>query len=594
MVTTANSTIYQDLIDIFHYGNIRYIISVDDCFATNYTDEIRQELIIDASMTHNNVITFLEKMGKDVSNVKQLIELSTDAQNEITELINSLSDVEVQKYTSFNPQGKSASDLSSDKEVILHFLDELKSEGIIEEYKTFSSTRDAQLFDAESENLTNGSILWLIDRNFEKTNESADAGIEFAKNKILSNSSNNYFFILTTFKANSDDEKAVEVEFDEIFSDLDEKNSSLVYYVSKDKLLNKKYKGVAKSLANGINRRLYFQIIGEYISCLKLGSIQTVRKLHEIRKKVLDYVFVNKIEAKGESYFDFFGRLIKIYLDENYSSALSKKYTEISKKLKDFKQMLDFSSPNVSQNDVEEELIEIKELELYDIHINSRHSEIASGDIFKIRGDYYILSTQPCDTVLRREGERKLKSSAILLKIGSKVGRSTEFKHDLFCFNDVDFSIDKAAIFFQDYFLIPFEILDLCVTDKNGRACIKISDLNDDCKLDAKFTPNYINRYKHIKTMLAEVYRNMEYVKSFFVSPQSSNFDEANKSYKYILNVDNEIKRYTIEDDILIYDVQRVSRLNELHTISMLNGYSGTLSRVGMPFDLLGKDNKND
>lgn len=61
-------------------------------------------------------------------------------------------------------------------------------------------------------------------------------------------------------------------------------------------------------------------------------------------------------------------------------------------------------------------------------------------------------------------------------------------------------------------------------------------------------------------------------------------------AYENLSLIETALKNYRTDDEMMIYDVRRISRLNELETISMLNGYSVALSRVGKPFDYMEDD----
>lgn len=589
MMTAVNTTIDKALIDIFHLENIKYVISVDDCFASSYADKLRQELIVDFSMSHDKVMEFLRQLGKDIDDISQIIEFGGDAQSEIQKIINSLSDIDVQKYADFDPESKSNLNMKSDKEEILYFLEALKDGGVVEGYSTFQSTHEAEKFYSESIEITGGSILWLIDRNFENVGESSEAGLEFAKNRISKSDDRNFFFFLTKIGSDSDGEKEIDKEFDNLLVQMSYETPSLVYYIAKDKLLARKYDKVAQSLANGFNRKLYFKIIEQYCECLHCSCENSIPRLHEIRRAALSYIFFKKVESKGESYFDFFARLVQIFHNDEYSKTIANKRLQISMQIKHFVELVKIIQSGGSVKEFAEDLIAIREKELFDTQINKKHCEISSGDIFKIGDDYYILATQSCDTFLRTEGERRLKSCATLLKIVDN--NNEDFRYELSCFKDEKVDMNKPSIIYRDYIFMPFEILDLCVASECGIACIKLQDLMSDSNLDIGFTTNYKKRYDKIKEVLCFVHTNMQIIQSFFYTDcPEYQIGEVKNAYENLSLIETALKKYRINDEMMIYDVRRISRLNELETISMLNGYSVALSRVGKPFDIMEDD----
>lgn len=43
----------------------------------------------------------------------------------------------------------------------------------------------------------------------------------------------------------------------------------------------------------------------------------------------------------------------------------------------------------------------------------------------------------------------------------------------------------------------------------------------------------------------------------------------------------------------MIYPIQRIARLNEQHTVALLNEYGHILSRIGYPFDFMKEKNES-
>lgn len=398
------------------------------------------------------------------------------------------------------------------------------------------------------------------------------------------NGGNDFLFLLTNLERDADSEIETEKELDCILDEMGYDKPSLVYYVSKEKLLAGKYDKVAQNLAYGFIRKLYFQIINEYCNCLLECCNNSVTRLHEIKREVLSYIFSHEVETNGESCFDFFARLVQIYHNDEYNKSIIERRLRISKLIYHFRELNELNKKiNISKSDKEwPNILAIRETELYDKHINKKHCEISTGDIFKIKNDYYILATQSCDTFLRKNGTRKLTNCATLHKIVNNC--SEKYKCTLSYFKDDDVIMENPSVIYRDSIFIPFEILDLCAADDRGCASISLTNLNSNCDLDETFTSNYKNRYNQIKQKLRSVYENMSIVQNH-INNSENDIEKVRLAYEMLIQIDAFLKDYTVRNEIMLYDVRRVSRLNELYTISMLNNYVSTLSRVGEPSD---------
>ena len=472
----------------------------------------------------------------------------------------------------------------------MNFLTKLQTDGIIEKYVTIPSTHEAEVFDTKSQGMENGAILWLIDKSFSNAQESVTAGIELAKNKIQqATTSDNFIFMLTTIDGSSDVEEDIESKFDKMLLENGAEKTSFIYYINKNLIMNQKYERIAKSLAYGFKRKQCYKLMEVFTNCLHTSCDKTIEKLFKIDQKTLNYVFTEKVQANGESYFEFFNRLVQIFHEDEYAHILASNMLDISQNINHYQNLCESIPQGISDlTDIQNNLLAVRKKELYDIYVNQKHSEISTGDIFIIGDKYYILATQSCDTFLRKNGERKLKN-AILLNIDEAT--KTCYKYDLSCFCDKDNKFKHPAVIFRDNSVIPFEILDLCVTNDDGKSCIDISCFEEDCLLDTRYTINYSKRYKDILTLFSEVLKNKQIIDNFLSGNKSKkNTEEIKNAFSYLWNCDSAIKKFEFNGSSLSFPVQRTARLNELNTIDLLKEYGNMSSRVGHPFDFMKKD----
>ena len=180
--------------------------------------------------------------------------------------------------------------------------------------------------------------------------------------------------------------------------------------------MNQKYDRIAKSLAYGFKRKQCYKLMEVFTKCLHISCDKTIEKLLKIDQKTLNYVFAEKVQANGESYFDFFNRLVQIFHEDEYGHLLATNMLDISRNINHYQTLCE-SIPQVTPNstDIQYNLLKVRKKELYDVYVNKKHSEISTGDIFIIGDKYYILVTQSCDTFLRKDGKKL--ENAILLNI---------------------------------------------------------------------------------------------------------------------------------------------------------------------------------
>lgn len=580
---------------LFELENIKYIISVDDCFIDTSVEELRDELYISALSSFEKVSLNFCNFGKqnEAEEIQMLLDLGQDASVIIRELIDSLSAEEIKECCSALDINKA--DVNEERVAITTFLKKLKSDGLIEKYATIASTHEAETYDTVAAGMTDGSILWLIDKSFTNAGESANAGLELAKNKVKNcTTHNNYVFMLTNINTASENEDDIAKEFDQLLAENGVEVPSFIYYISKSKIIALNLDRIAKSLAFGFKRKQCYILLNFYIECLQRSCNPTIDALRKIDQKSLDYVFSKKVEGNGESYFDFFARLVQIFHKKEYGALLTDKQEEIHRHIQLYQEICK-KAPQEPGNltHINETLAKVRQKELYDNDINARYSEISTGDIFQIQGQYYILVTQSCDTVLRKNGERTLKQ-AILLKIDESHGRK-KFIYELSCFNEGEDTFRQPVVVFQDYKIVPFEILDLCSSTSDGSACIDITLFENPKPLSCIMSPNYINRYEIIRLMFSKIYQNKLVVEQHFDDSKSEDHREiAKEAYCYLSKLDNALQQYELKDTLMVFPFRRIARLTELITVELIKEYGNVLSRVGQPFDFMRTSSSDD
>lgn len=568
---------------LFSMHNIKYIISVDDCFFARKREEMEAAVYSEMCTSLDPFKTILSSsdQAEEADAINEMMELGSDASALIQSLIEHLENEDL--WRCYEACEENGTIYTEERDGIIAFLEGLKSSGQIKEYRMFSSTSEANLFDARAAGMTDGAILWLLDRNFLRVGESADAGLILAENLVQrTDGIDRYIYVLSAVDADSQQsEDDIEIEFDRVLAEkCSAETHSFIYYINKQRILKNKSDRIAKSLAQGFKRKACYELFQLFSDCLSDGLTDAATKIQSVRQKTLNSLFTNKVQKNGESYTDFAGRFVQIFHYDGYNKAIAQKYNEIASKAKYYESLCSVVSDNPGNNkELTDILKEYREIELYNRHINAQHCEVATGDIFEIDGLVYLLVSQSCDTYLRQDGERKLKK-ATLLEI-SDDGKKREYSYPLSCFS----TMKKPTVVYHSLKILPFEILDLCAFNTSGQAMVSIKDIKEFEKELELYTINYRLRFCKVLEQLTEIHTNRIILQKFWDDTSSVSQEDAHKAYSVLEGIDADLKKYDTIDTIISFPVKRICRLNELTTIDIIKEYGVVLSRIGQPFD---------
>lgn len=570
---------------LFSMHNIKYIISVDDCFFVHKREEMEAAVYSEMCISLDPFKTILSSsnQAEETDAIKEMMELGTDTSALIQSLVECMKNEDLQKcYEVCEENGIT---YTEERDGITAFLEGLKSNGQIKEYRMFSSTSEANHFDVRAAGMTDGAILWLLDRNFLRVGESADAGLALAENLVQrTDGIDRYIYVLSAVDADSQQsEDDIEIEFDRVLAEkCSAEVHSFIYYINKQRILKNKADRIAKSLAQGFKRKACYELFQLFSDCLSDGLTDASTKIQSVRQKTLNSLFINKVQKNGESYTDFAGRFVQIFYNDGYNRAVAQKYNEIASKAKYYELLCSVISDNLgNEKKMTDILKEYREIELYNRHINAQHCEIATGDIFEIDGSIYLLVSQSCDTYLRKSGDRKLKE-ATLLEI-SDDGIEREYSYPLSCFS----AMKKPTVVYHSLKILPFEILDLCTFNTSGQAMVPIKDIKEFEKELELYTINYRLRFCKVIERLTEIHTNSTILQKFWNDPSSVSIEDAHKAHTVLESVEPNFKKYDATGTIISFPVKRICRLNELTTIDIIKEYGVMLSRIGQPFDFV-------
>lgn len=567
---------------LFSMHNIKYIISVDDCFLTQKREEMEAIVYSEMCGSLDPFKPTLSSCGYDeaVAEIDEMHSMGVDTSALIRAFLSELK--QEQLLMCYELCEENGTTYTKERDTILTFLEGLKADGLIVGYHTFPSTNEANQFNTQEAGMTEGAILWLLDRNFNRAGESEEAGLKLAEN-ILSrkNTVQNYIYILSAIEPSSDrTEDEIEAEFDKVLAaNCLPDAHSFIYYISKRRLETKNNTKIAKSLSQGFKRKACFELFRLLDSCLSDGVSAASGRVQQIRQRTLNYLFANKASVRGEPYIEVAARLVQIFQQDEYNKAIAGQHCIIAQKARYYEKLCTtISEAAGNEQELTSTLKEFRDLELYDKHLNEKHCEIATGDIFKIENSYFLLVSQACDTCLRSDGHRKL-AVASLLEIQDN--KQTQFSYPLSCFLDMK----KPVVLYQAMKSIPFDILDLCVFNANGQAAIVLNDIAAFEMVLENFTQNYRTRFCEVLETITKVQKHKTTLDTFLSGSADITAKEAKDAYEYLESLDPNMKKYDNAEIAIAYPVQRIARLNELTTIDIVKEYGIALSRIGHPFD---------
>lgn len=207
----------------------------------------------------------------------------------------------------------------------------------------------------------------------------------------------------------------------------------------------------------------------------------------------LEYILLDVSENEGDFETETLYRLhknihykkynSKILLDDTINKTIKKMRTikQISKKIKVLKPKKTF---------------EIMNNELYDTQINMINCPIKSGDIFEFNNKQYILLAQPCDLMIRKNGERaytKYRRFVNLLEISKQDKPNTSPGLKLLKYHKED---EKYYyINFTRALKIELNLLDLCTYNIEGILKIDLKEISIVHRLNSM-----VSRYNKLHT----------------------------------------------------------------------------------------------
>lgn len=354
-----------------------------------------------------------------------------------------------------------------------------------------------------------------------------------------------------------------------------------IYPISKKRFYEENGELAYEALRNTIWLAQISEIKSSICDIFNKSSENTTTNLEELDPASFDYIIIYKSQNEGCWEFEIIEQLLITILENNIHKLMEKPdvhshFQELTKKIKKIREFRTSLKPHT------ELLTDLTRLQVYQSgsYINSVFSQISNGDIFEINGTKYMLVCQPCNLVIRKEGNRTITDYVTLLPI------EAEDKNIKNCCKLYHLKGEqKQIVNFNNSIKVSPIVLDLVSYNKDGRAII---DLNIDDNAHEYYhlmQENMRIRYATIK----EVISSYIYYKNLI---SKSNIPKIEKEklynmveYPYELATNHCVK-ISAENQCVDFGIKRIERYRDIHSQIVLNEYSNYLSRQALPTDL--------
>lgn len=224
-------------------------------------------------------------------------------------------------------------------------------------------------------------------------------------------------------------------------------------------------------------------------------------------------------------------------------------------------------SNNVSSKEIENNDFEaFQRFEQYDYHVNEFMTPPMTGDIFYIKGNYYLLLGQECDLSIRNGRRKNPIAELVPIKLvknrdmGNFKEKYNYEKLLLGKFLDADGKCCNISIDCTKREVIDNEIIDLCAFNDFGKSEIC---LNQELKIEAKYLLpiEWQQYYENLKIHLLNLKNKYDLIKEHekilgFNVVQLVNDMGASHNNRLVSIID-----FSIEDNVIKYDVKRICRI---------------------------------
>ncbi|MEH7355402.1 hypothetical protein V7150_17735 [Neobacillus drentensis] len=582
----------DSIVSLFNHNNIKYIVSVDDCYTENVSSVTEVFLLNEILQNPHEYIDKLKKIRPDFN----LMETMNFPENIREEIIQSklfdLTDDE--KKEIFNQNSLEDTVLTSQKENLIKFLKELHSSGAVKEYKTFGTINEAKKFlKEEIQNIWNPSeeqkVLWLIDREFgDRVNEGFDLLEYFCSDEYQWNIG----ILATQNTSDIVNEKQFNDFLEKISKGILGKNRNLIWLIDKDLIDSERSGEFVETIMHGLRRNYTFKITNFLTNTISTGIQEASTSFKNIEQSTINNIILKFSTREGASIIETLTRVLMAITKHDMNQKIYENFDNITKIIDSYDKLCeDIDTDSIANLD---EVFYFRNKEKYNVFVNKHYYPVGFGDIFRINGQEYLLISQPCDIQIRGDnGNRNLQQATLL--------RITKKKPDHRAYSTLEYyhKTETYYVLYKESVLIDFNVLDLCSLNNNGKAFVKVAQLNEVLNNPYRYTVGQRKRMEEVLSHLKDTYKQhrhitntFEQIQDYILSIESERKEEVksmledyqNRSKQYwesLITVNN----FNVIDDEIRFPVERICRLDELYTTNIMLEYSTYSSRLGLPGD---------
>lgn len=301
-------------------------------------------------------------------------------------------------------------------------------------------------------------------------------------------------------------------------------------------------------------------------------------ELKKIDPATFDRLIIANAKEEGCWEFDYLSRIMQIYLNRGIKNEMQNIFADFQKETNTIR---DFHDERQHEFVNDELLKSLGEEESYDniTYVNSIYSTIANGDIFLIKGKYFILLAQPCNLSIRGDGRRSydLDQAFLVPLYGNEKHLGT------FC-EELQYPFNKTFchVSFVDRQRVSLSILDLVSYNRNGEATIDIHINSENLPGHEIMQDNLLKRYNKIKDKISSIHQTYELA----LNGRNDN-NTINLFSKYfckpLMGGEKVAVKPKIEASKISFDIKRVGRYNSYGAHVLLQQFMSYMSRPEFP-----------
>lgn len=331
------------------------------------------------------------------------------------------------------------------------------------------------------------------------------------------------------------------------------------------------YVGFVNKSAENIDKEIKIHLIkSQYKIMLNLFK----EKRRQVFQKTFDYVAENmevavylSAMAKEEGITNH--EILNQWID------LREKFYTYQDCKKELKRMVLLSSllERLEKGEVTKEIepkdvIEFQRFEQYDYSVNEFMIPPMSGDVFYIKGNYYLLVGQECDLSIRDNQRKNSIAELIPIKLVKNVDlgcNKENYNYEkllLGKFETIDNKTCNISIDCTRRVIIDNEILDLCTFNEQGHAWFNINqemDIRAKYMLPIQWQKYYDNLKEHFNKLQTKYDTINLYQQLLGFGVEELVCDMGASHNNRIVSIID----FAVDDNIIKYDVRRVCRIRQ-------------------------------